>query len=99
MRRAVPRPLEIALERVSSELMPATLIAQVQLAWPRCAGEPFGRLCAPVSERDGVIRVACGSAVVAQELDLMGALVVRRLNEALGRAAVRALRPTAQPVP
>ena len=99
MRRATPRPLAVALDRVGLSLMPATLIAEVQHHWPEAAGEPFGRLCAPVSERDGSVRVACGAAVVAQELDLMGELVVARLNEALGRPAVTRLRPTAEPLP
>jgi hypothetical protein len=98
MRRRAPRPLTIALDRITGDLMPATLIAEVQRAWAAAAGDPFGRLCAPVSERDGVVRIACGSAVVAQELDLMGELVVARLNAALGRTAVRGLRPTAQPI-
>lgn len=99
MRRSVPRPLTDALERVGIQLMPATLIAEIQHAWPTAAGEPFGRLCAPLSERGGVVRVACGAAVVAQELDLMGELVVARLNESLGRPAVKQLRATAQPLP
>lgn len=99
MRRTVPRPLSHALERIGEQLMPATLIAEVQHAWPAAAGEPFGRLCAPVSERDGVVRVACGAAVIAQELDLMSELVVDRVNEALGRRAVTRLRATAEPLP
>jgi hypothetical protein len=37
--------------------------------------------------------VECDSAVLAQELDLLSELVVARLNEALGRPAVRRLRP------
>ena len=99
MRRTVPRPLTAALDRIGASLMPATLLAEVQHLWPSAAGEPFGRLCAPVSERDGVVRVACGAAVVAQELDLMAELVVERLNQALGRPAVTRLRATAEPVP
>jgi hypothetical protein len=99
MRRTVPRPLTHALDRIGASLMPATLLAEVQHLWPTAAGEPFGRLCTPVSERDGVVRVACGAAVVAQELDLMAELVVARLNEALGQARVTRLRATAEPVP
>ena len=41
-------------------------------------------------------RVACASAVWAQELDLMSERVVEALNEALGRPAVRRLDPTPQ---
>jgi predicted nucleic acid-binding Zn ribbon protein len=52
-----------------------------------------------VAERDGVITVACASAVWAQELDLLSERVVERLNERLGRHAVRGLRPQARPAP
>ena len=49
----------------------------------------------PVSERGGVVTVACDSSVLAAELDLMSEMVVSRLNAALGRDAVRRLRPQA----
>jgi predicted nucleic acid-binding Zn ribbon protein len=52
-----------------------------------------------VAERGGVITVACTSAVWAQELDLLSERVVERLNERLGRHAVRGLRPQARPAP
>ena len=39
--------------------------------------------------------MACRSAVWAQELDLMSADVIERLNQALERPAVTALRCTA----
>jgi hypothetical protein len=39
--------------------------------------------------------VACDSAVLAHELDLMSELVVERLNAALGRPAVKRLRTRA----
>jgi hypothetical protein len=42
--------------------------------------------------------VACSAAVWAQELDLMSERVIERLNEALGREAVRRLRPRANRV-
>jgi predicted nucleic acid-binding Zn ribbon protein len=38
----------------------------------------------PVSEREGVVTVACRSAVWAHELDLLGADIVERLNARLG---------------
>ncbi len=50
-----------------------------------------------MSERDGTIVVACESAVLAQELDLFSEVVVEALNAALGRPAVRRLRPQAAP--
>ena len=99
MRRRGPRPLAAALERLTAELAPATLLAEVQRAWPACAGQAFAAQSEPVGERDGVITVACSSAVWAQELDLLSESVVERLNGELGRPAVRGLRPQARPAP
>jgi predicted nucleic acid-binding Zn ribbon protein len=50
-----------------------------------------------VSERDGVVTVACASAVWAQELDLLSERVLERLTEELGRPAVTRLRAQARP--
>jgi predicted nucleic acid-binding Zn ribbon protein len=94
MRREAPRPISFALDAVADELAPPTLLAAVQRAWPDAAGA-FGEHSTPVSERDGVVVVACRAAVWAQELDLMSERVVERLNAALGREAVMRLRPRA----
>jgi predicted nucleic acid-binding Zn ribbon protein len=99
VRRRGPRPLATALERLTADLAPATLLAAVQRAWPEAAGEAFAAQSEPVAERDGVITVACSSAVWAQELDLLSERVVERLNEGLGRSAVRGLRPQARRAP
>jgi predicted nucleic acid-binding Zn ribbon protein len=95
-RRPGPRPLATALDHVIDQLVPATLLADVQRAWPAAAGEAFAAQCAPVAERDGAITVACASAVWAQELELLSEPVVGRLNETLGRPAVKTLRPQAR---
>ena len=92
MRRRGPRPVGLALDSVTAAIAPATLLAEVQRVWPR-----FARAADPVSERDGVVTVACESAVWAQELDLLSERVIAGLNEALGRPAVRRLRPQAAP--
>jgi predicted nucleic acid-binding Zn ribbon protein len=97
MRRRGPRPVGLALDTLTDAIAPATLLAEVQRAWPRAAGEAFARAAEPVSERDGVVTVACDSAVWAQELDLMSERVIDALNEAIGRPAVRRLRPRALP--
>jgi predicted nucleic acid-binding Zn ribbon protein len=94
VRRDAPRPISAALEALTDALAPPTLLAAVQRVWPDAAGT-FATCAEPVSERAGVVVVACDSAVVAQELDLMSELVVERLNEALGRAAVQGLRTRA----
>ena len=57
------------------------------------AGERFARAAEPVSERDGVVTVACESAVWAQELDLMSERVV----EAPQRGARQARRAAPAP--
>ena len=97
MKRSGPRPVAIALDGVTAALAPGTLLAEVQRAWPAAAGEVFAANSMPDGERDGVVRVACTSSVWAQELDLMSERVVEALNEALGRPAVRRLRPRAGP--
>ena len=96
-RRAGPRPLASRSSALTAAAMPATLLAEVQRAWPQAAGEAFAAQSEPVAERAGVITVGCASAVWAQELDLLSERVVERLNEALGRPAVKGLRPQARP--
>ena len=92
-RRRSPRPVSFALDTLGDRLEPATLIAKIQRHWPDVAGS-FAS-CQPAYERDGELTIDCGSAVQAQELDLMSELVVARLNEALGQPAVKRLRPRA----
>jgi predicted nucleic acid-binding Zn ribbon protein len=93
VRRRAPRPLGSALDRLTTQLAPATLLAEVQRAWAAAAGDAVAAQCVPDGERDGVVSVACASAVWAQELDLLSERVVERLNRELGRPAVKALRP------
>ena len=94
MRRAGPRPISFALDAFADSLAPPTLLAAIQRAWPDAAGA-FAEHSQPISEREGVVVVACRAAVWAQELDLMSERVIEGLNEALGREAVRRLRPRA----
>ncbi len=98
MRRGAPRPVGFALDGLTSALAPATLLAAVQRAWPAAAGEAFAQASEPVSERDGVVTVACTSAVWAQELDLLSERVLERLEAELGRRAVTHLRAQARPL-
>jgi len=94
MRRNGPRPVSFALGVLADQLEPPTTLAALQRAWPAAAGS-FATAAEPVAERDGVLTVACDSAVLAHELDLMSELVVERLNTALGRPAVKRLRTRA----
>ena len=96
-RRRAPRSFAPALDRAAAAVMPRTLLAEVQKAWPAAAGPRLAAVATPVSERDGVVRVRCGSAVWAQQLDLLGPTVVEALNRELGRTAVSGLRADARP--
>ena len=92
MRRPGPRPLSNALENVLPDVAPATRLARVQAAWTEVAGDRMAAAAAPVSERDGVVTVACESGVWAQELDLLGPDLLVRLETALGARSVTKLR-------
>ena len=80
VRRLGPRPLSAALEQVVRAAAPATLLAEVQAAWPEIAGRSLAASAAPVAERDGIVTVACESAVWAAELELLAPDLVARLN-------------------
>ena len=86
VRRLAPRPLAVALEGVVGRAEPATQLARAQGAWAEAAGSGLAAFAEPVSERDGVLTVACESAVWAQELELLSADLLARLNAALGDA-------------
>ena len=92
MRRHAPRPIAVALGDLRERLAPATVLAEVQAVWPRAAGPGIAREAEPVAERDGVVEIACRSSVWAQELDLMTVELTGRLNDEIGRSAVRSLR-------
>jgi predicted nucleic acid-binding Zn ribbon protein len=84
------------LERTS----PATILAAVQRVWPTAVGEAIAREATPVSERAGVVTVACRSGTWAQELDLLGDEIAARIRAELGdSAALEGLRFTASGEP
>jgi predicted nucleic acid-binding Zn ribbon protein len=91
-RRREPRLIAEAVMRLAERAAPATTIASVQACWDSVAGPVVAEEAAPVSERDGVVTVACRSAVWANELDLLSRDLVERLNGALGRPLVTSLR-------
>ncbi len=84
MRRLAPRALRLALPGVIANARPATLLARVQALWPEVAGAALAASTAPVSEREGVVTVACESSLWAHELDLLQRDLLARLNESLG---------------
>ena len=100
--RRTPRRLGSALTPATRRARPRTLLAAVQEAWPAVAGGAVAAAATPVSERDGVVTVACQSATWAQELDLLQSELLERLNGAVSAAdpsgskdAVSSLRFTA----
>jgi predicted nucleic acid-binding Zn ribbon protein len=84
MKRLAPRALSTALEHVARDVAPDTLLARVQAAWNEVVGEGLAHAATPVSERDGVVTVACESGVWAQELELLAPDLLARLETALG---------------
>lgn len=78
-KRADPRSLADALAAVRADVAPMTLLSAVQEAWPTVAGDLVAAQGDPVSERDGIVTVACRSATWAQELDLMQTDLVEKL--------------------
>ena len=86
MRRgSAPRGIGAAVRAARDRAAPATLLAAVQKAWPEVAGPAISAEAEPVSERDGIVRVSCRSAVWAAELDLMSPELLDRLNERVER--------------
>ena len=101
-RRRAPRPLGSALRPARQRAKPRTLLAAVQEAWPRVAGQTVADQASPVSERDGRVTVTCRSSTWAQELDLLQTELLSRVNRALSegdpegpKSPVTALRFTA----
>ena len=92
MRRLAPRPLAAALSEALPAARPPGLLAQVQSAWPELAGPALAAAAQPVSERDGVVTVACESAVWAQELELLAPDLQRGLGERIEGGRVERLR-------
>lgn len=87
-----PRQIADALARVVERAAPATTIARLQGSWESVAGPVIAAEAEPVSERSGVVTVACRSAVWANELELLAPGLVEGLNHALGSPAVASLR-------
>jgi predicted nucleic acid-binding Zn ribbon protein len=81
-----------ALSLLADELAPQTVLGDVQRAWPQVVGPAIAAQAQPVSERGGVLTVACAASVWAQELDLMSVQIVERLNAAVGSGAISRLR-------
>lgn len=93
--RSGPRKLDGALGRLVAKRAPQTLLAEVQGAWPAACGEAIATNSEPVAEREGVVTIACASGSWAQELELMGDELRRRIDSLVGADRVRGMRFTA----
>lgn len=90
--RRSPRPLSVALDALRDELAPQTLLAEAQRVWPQAVGSAVAAEAQPHSERNGVLTISCSASVWAQELDLMGPVLVARLNRQLQAGQIARLR-------
>ncbi len=90
--RRGPRSLETALGRLSDELAPDTVLAEVQRVWGPTVGAVIAAEARPTAERSGTLTVSCSASVWAQELDLMAPQILPRLNAALAGARIQRLR-------
>ncbi len=90
--RRAPRSLQCALDDLSDELAPATLLGDVQRIWPTTVGPAIAAQAQPTAERGGVVTVSCAASVWAQELDLMAPQIIERLNVALPDRTLQRLR-------
>ena len=84
-----------AVGRLVRELQPASLLAEVQRAWPDAVGPALAARATPTAARDRVVSVTCESAVWAHELTLMSEELIGLLEVQLGAGAVRELRCSA----
>jgi predicted nucleic acid-binding Zn ribbon protein len=92
LHRRSPRPVAAALAPLREAWTPATLLGEIQAVWNDTVGHIIAVEAQPVSERGGVVTVACSAAVWAQELDLLSATVLERLNGRLRSGRITRLR-------
>jgi predicted nucleic acid-binding Zn ribbon protein len=80
MGRRAPRPISSALSGVLARVAPKTPLAAAQRAWPRAAGAAIAAESEPVSERGGVLTIACSSSTWAEQLNLLQDDLLERLR-------------------
>jgi predicted nucleic acid-binding Zn ribbon protein len=90
--RRGPRQLDAALGSLADDLAPETLLAEVQRVWPGVVGEAIAAEAQPTAGRGGTITISCSASVWAQELDLMAAQIIPRVNAELSHGSVQRLR-------
>jgi predicted nucleic acid-binding Zn ribbon protein len=94
--RRAPRPVAAAVNAALERVEPETLLAHVQTVWGAAVGEAIAAQASPISERDGVVTVACTSSTWAHELDLLSGQILAKLrSEMPSEAPLTELRFTA----
>jgi hypothetical protein len=79
---------------VQSPLETARLFAD----WGQIVGDEVAAKCRPTSLKEGVLKVRVTSAIWASELRYLAALLIERVNTALGQPLVTEIKPwVAQP--
>ena len=81
-----------AVQRLAEELAPDTPLGSVQAVWPGVVGEAITGVTTVISEREGLLEVACVSSVWADELSMMEPEIRRRINDALGGDAIESIK-------
>jgi len=65
---------------------------QIWRVWDEVVGEPIGSNARPVHIRQGSLTVGVREPIWLQELKYQGDIIRQKLNERLGREAVRTIR-------
>lgn len=66
----------------------------VPIVWSEVVGDWYRRKTMVLRVKRGIVTIKCDSPGCAQQLQLDSALIIERLNERVGRGAVKELRPT-----
>jgi predicted nucleic acid-binding Zn ribbon protein len=82
-RDRAPRLLSQAIADVRSQIAPPTLLARAQARWAGAVGTAVAEQAEPISERNGVVTVACRSSTWASELSMLTESLLERLNASL----------------
>lgn len=96
-----PLPFGSALQKLmknvggSADLTKATLFAN----WATMVGPAIADHCRPTSFVDGELTLQCESTAWASQLRLMAPQLLKKLNEALGKGAVRRIKATGPSAP
>ena len=81
--RRQPARLGAALERLTADLAPSTPLATIQAVWSSVVGDRIAGSCTPEREQDGVLTIACETAVWTQQLSMMQAEIISKLASEL----------------